>query len=201
MAAWQCMAKVYAELNKHRASAFNIINLLGLQYYESTHSAIIADLLNPEGSHGQMHLFLEAFLEICNKTSPLFPKPSKDIRQYFWFVEKEKSTSFGRLDIVVSCPELKYMFVVENKIWAAEQQDQLERYSHWLKIRKKSFPTSAIIYLTPKGEKSSTGDERDYYRMSYNPEMLSWLDAIIPKIQASRVRETIVQYRETVANL
>lgn len=45
------------------ASAFNIFQVLGRIYDEvGTHSALLANLLNPQGSHGQGTLFLERFL-------------------------------------------------------------------------------------------------------------------------------------------
>ena len=46
------------------AEDFNIFEILGVAHLEvSTHSAFIANLLNPKGSHSQGTKFLEKFLE------------------------------------------------------------------------------------------------------------------------------------------
>ena len=43
---------------------FNIFNVVGLRTDEvRLHSALIAELLNPKGSHGSSFHFLQAFLE------------------------------------------------------------------------------------------------------------------------------------------
>ena len=48
---------------RKRGELFNIFNVLGLNTDETrTHSAFLAELLNPEGSHGLGDQFLQAFL-------------------------------------------------------------------------------------------------------------------------------------------
>ena len=39
---------------------FNIFHILGVSHYENTHSTILAELLNPEGTHGLHNSFLKA---------------------------------------------------------------------------------------------------------------------------------------------
>src|SRR4051812_21689271 len=47
--------------------SFNIFNVLDLEYHETRlHSKFIAELLNPQGSHGQKTVFLKRFLEQLN---------------------------------------------------------------------------------------------------------------------------------------
>jgi len=41
---------------------FNMFRLLGVNHYENMHSAILAEFLNPNGSHGLKGRFLEAFV-------------------------------------------------------------------------------------------------------------------------------------------
>jgi hypothetical protein len=53
----------YAEHERTQASRFCLIRLLGIEELEKTHSRILADLLNPQGTHGQGRLFLEGFLD------------------------------------------------------------------------------------------------------------------------------------------
>ena len=44
-------------------SRFNMFGLCGVNHYENTHSAIIAEFLNSNGSHGLKSKFLEAFIQ------------------------------------------------------------------------------------------------------------------------------------------
>ena len=53
------------ELEKQeKGEFFNVFNTIGLRTEEvRLHSAFIAELLNPKGSHGLSYHFLQAFLE------------------------------------------------------------------------------------------------------------------------------------------
>jgi len=42
----------YSELLDATGGRFNMFGILGVNHYENTHSAIICELLNPQGSHG-----------------------------------------------------------------------------------------------------------------------------------------------------
>jgi hypothetical protein len=53
----------YAESERREAPRFILLRLLGFVELEKTHSRILADLLNPRGTHGQNGLFLEGFLD------------------------------------------------------------------------------------------------------------------------------------------
>jgi hypothetical protein len=111
---------------------------------ETTHSRIIAWLLNPRGSHGQENLFLIPFLRYLNICEP---------EKGSWRVTAEK----GRIDILLRREEPLSVIVIENKSnWANDQGHQLYRY--WHKEIKPHFPEDTglndsdrhrIIYLAP----------------------------------------------------
>jgi hypothetical protein len=46
---------------------FNMFRVVGVNHYENTHSGIIAEFLNPNGSHGLKDKFLREFI---NQTIP-----------------------------------------------------------------------------------------------------------------------------------
>ena len=78
--------------NKRRESGdmFNIFEILKAEHYEvSTHSAILAELLNPKGSHGCTDLFLKSFLEVLDQ---------KEFFQNLCDVTVEVENSIGALD-------------------------------------------------------------------------------------------------------
>ena len=48
-------------------AGFNVFSLCGVDHYETLHSKILAEFLNPKGSHGQGKLFLDLFCEILGR--------------------------------------------------------------------------------------------------------------------------------------
>ena len=189
------------ELRKKEASSFNLFKILSIERYEvTTHSAILADLLNPQGSHCQKSIFLQNFLNYFKEKFPeKFPSLSRtEIEQNYWFVEKEKVTLFGNLDIVVSCPDKQILVVIENKIDAKEQKNQLLRYNNWMKSQSDYFTTKILIYLTPDGRESLTVHGRTYYCFSYHNDILRWLENSLLEVNSSRIVESIKQYNEII---
>ena len=61
-----------------RGEQFNIFKVCGIDHYELQHSAIIAELLNPQGSHGQGALYLKLFMQVYGSKLP--------IDKYYWCV-------------------------------------------------------------------------------------------------------------------
>ena len=155
---------VALELERVSANKFNVFQVLGVTTNEvRTHSAFLSELLRPNGTHGQGSLFLWSFLNRCVAKHELddFIAPQQNVSDVDWYVEQEKSTGYGQLDIVVACPQLKYLFVIENKIFAGEQEDQLHRYAQWIKDSGYPEESRLLIYLTPDGRASvSHGDAR-----------------------------------------
>lgn len=126
------------EADKNVASQFNLFRLLRVERNEVyTHSAILADLLKPTGTHGQGNLFIDNFFKLLKNQNPGNSSIDKLSLASFryphsWRVEKEKITAFGRLDIAISSIDQKILVVIENKIDAMEQSDQLRRYEDWM---------------------------------------------------------------------
>ena len=104
-------------------------------------SAIIADLLNPSGSHGQQHKFLNAFLQIIKRPDLKDKKLPK--------VGPKVQTALGTPDILVAFEN--FGLVIENKYGAVEQPKQLQRYHEYL---NGEYGTDGfcLVYLTPEGD-------------------------------------------------
>jgi hypothetical protein len=189
-----------AEVERRQtASTFNIFRLMGVAYNEvGTHSALLADLLNPKGSHAQGTLFLERFLLFCTGVFPGLPVPPLPLSPEEWTVRAELVTPQGNLDLVLTASRLGYLYVIENKLLATEQTEQLARYSRWLQQRRAGYPYQALFYLTPDGRRSSTSNGATYYRLSYRHHIVSWLEETIPAVEAPRLAETLKQYVDIV---
>jgi hypothetical protein len=184
------------------ARQFNSFRLFAIASNEvRTHSAILAELLNPSGRHAQGALFLQGFVDICRAKNPDFPLLPAGFQNQKWVIEKEKITPLGYLDIIVACPTLRYRFAIENKIYAAEQPRQLQRYAQWLGWGARIYTAQALIFLTPSGRSAVNAEQAKYFRLSYREDVYEWLQATLPLVAAPRVRETIAQYLEIVEDL
>jgi len=184
------------------APAFNVFSVLGLSRDEArTHSAMLAQLLRPDGSHGQQFLFLTSFLRYCAKKYSGFPLPSEDIASGRWIVRTEIAFLEGRMDIVIQSRNIGCLYVIENKVDASEQDNQLFRYSRWMQKQQDDYPFQALRFLTPMGRPSLCADTVEYCQLSYRKDIATWLIEVMPLIQAERVRMVVQQYQELVAEL
>lgn len=187
------------------APEFNIFNILGVTRDEvRTHSAMIAELLNPIGNHGQGSLFLDSFIQKCLEKDP----ENLSLKQYQIFPENDTTsvltelhTTFGRIDIVILNPSFGFLCVIENKIDAYEQNQQLERYSKWIKTMNRDYPYNALVFLTVKGYVAASAGDNQYISLSYNYDIFNWIETNMVRIQAPVVKSTLRQYNYIVRNL
>lgn len=147
--------------------AFNIISLLGMENNERyTHSAIIADLLNPEGKHGFKNEFLTNFIKMVKIDGFQTAK-------VLIATEEHKGNQLGTrtyLDIVIKDEINKFNILIENKIWAEDQHIQLERYAEAYKNEK-----HLLLYLTPFGTPYRNSEFVNYQCISYQNEIRNWI--------------------------
>ena len=101
----------------------------------------------------------------------------------------------GRIDILLT-DKKNNAIIIENKIDASDQKNQLLRYYNYAIDKKLSYD---LIYLTKEGNKASdysTGKEKfDYKCISYRNDIIPWLESC--EQIATRyplIRETIHQY-------
>lgn len=165
---------------------------------ESFHSDFIGCLLNPRGTHGQGHIFLAAFLQMLRQLYPDLPTPPVPIERGRWLVKREQRITDGFLDIVLRNRTLGAHYIIENKVGAREQSEQIARYCDHLEAFSRYNPPTpyrAVFYLTKAGDPSYTHCGRKYYCISYHEHLCNWLDLAIPHIEAAAVREMVCQYR------
>lgn len=200
---------------------FNVFNILGLSSDEvRLHSALLAELLKPNGSHGLKDEFLEEFVakvihkvKLNNQTKDNSNNVSVDNSVLFKFhsktaiVEVEKSIGLvtdsegGRIDIIIT-DKNKNAIIIENKIYASDQNAQLIRYDTYAK--EKHLGKYKILYLTLNGIKASKGSAGEviYERISYNEDILNWLQSCEKiSVRQPLVRETINQYITIIKQL
>ncbi|OQA96124.1 MAG: Endonuclease NucS [Bacteroidetes bacterium ADurb.Bin217] len=162
---------------------FNIFQITGVNHYEAIHSAILAEFLNPRGTHGSGNIFLEKFIKCIHLDFEF------DINNAI--VVTEYVTTHGRIDILIESE--KKAIIIENKICANDQPEQLKRYNEFaIEKYQKNY---SIVYLTLHGELASedSGKNIIYKPISYVSDIISWLNDCMFGYN-SRVQETIKQY-------
>jgi hypothetical protein len=179
--------KKNAEILDAKGERFNMFRVCGVDYYENTHSAILAEFFNPDGSHGLKSKLLECFIE--KLTIPDFD--CTDARVY----REYHTGDDGRIDILI---ENKYghALILENKIYAGDQWKQLKRYDTFAE-KKYGKGKYQIFYMTLFGKDASeqSGEGVDYATVSYKTDIIGWLEQCVPIAEHfPMVRETIKQY-------
>lgn len=193
--------KTQQEEKRKRGENFNIFNVLGLSTSEvRLHSAFLAELLNPNGYHGLGYKFLEAFLcNIIQQVKPGFEfdiKSAKVSKEFYIGPISADYTEGGQIDLLIR-DDKNHAIVIENKIYAGDEQKQLLRYDNYAK-KNKTIESYRLLYLTLNGDEAteySTCNQVEYQCISYREDILSWLQSCIG-IAALHpiVRETIRQY-------
>lgn len=178
--------QIWAEQHK-RGEDFNIFKVCGVNHYEVIHSAIIAEFLDPAGSHGQDHLFLKAFLDTIPSDNFLFDLNGVSVKT-------EDNFDNGRIDIIIQNAN-KQSIIIENKIYAKDQNEQLKRYD---RFASDVFVNGyKILYLTLDGHEpeDQASKEVRHTSVSYSKHILKWLNECKRLVaDKPRIRETISQY-------
>ncbi len=189
-----------------RGEQFNLFHTCGVNHYEVTHSAILAELLSPDGTHGQKDAYLKLFLDVVKgavdredeKTNvlSLFNTSAAEVRT-------EYSIGNGRIDILITDNVQRQAVIIENKIYAGDQYEQLKRYDTFAKetYGKGKY---IILYLTLFGEDASeqSGEGVRYTNVSYDRDILEWINRCIARsVSMPLIRETLVQYANHIKKL
>lgn len=183
-------------------TGFNIFTILRDENEEvMLHSKFLFELLNPRGAHNKGQLYLSLFLDDLNKNNnisiPQFDYNSLDKSAVY----RERQN----IDLLIFLPD-GYTIIIENKIYAGDQEAQLERYySIVVNQYKRDSDKLFIIYLTLDGHKPtpfSIGNlNHTVCCISYASEIDDWLDQCILKTQDFNIKEVITQYKSLICKL
>lgn len=177
---------------------FNIFSVIGVNHYETINSSILAELLNPKGSHGLKHHFLSAFIEEVNKHGKmcLFDCKTANVTTEAYVGGN------GRIDILIEDSN-HHAIILENKIYANDQNKQLKRYNDYA-ANNYHAGNFTILYLTLDGVNASdnSGKGVEYIPISYKETIIEWLEECVRiAVHYPIVRETINQYINHVKQL
>lgn len=199
--------KKYEEIAKITGENYNVFKVLGFTTKEvKLHSAFIADLLNPKGSHGMGDVFLKIFIR---QLPDNIQKQITDTRDTIIEVEKwlgkidNIDWTGGYIDILISFKN-SVSIIIENKINALDQEGQLRRYFNFKQ-------SASIIYLSLDGKKAIDYSTKNIefpdklihpILFSYRENIKQWLEECIKEtVYLPLLRETISQYVNIIRHL
>ncbi len=98
------IGRVYEKVVEATGENFNVFQILNLSTNETrTHSALLAEFLDPKGSHGQGSIFLELFLQKMNILDFDFNNAKVTKEKYAGSID-DNYLEGGRLDILLQKP-------------------------------------------------------------------------------------------------
>ena len=170
---------------------FNVFKVFSC--HEKNLSAVIANLLNPSGSHGKGRIFLDAFLTRIERYDLLTQEPRA--------VTCEAPTdcienSNRRIDILVAFEN--FGLGIENKKTDdGDQEQQIKDYIEHLK--KKYKEKYCLVYITPEGGDPSAISMPPHLRnrrkeegklicVSYRHDILEWVRECYQLCESDKVR-------------
>jgi hypothetical protein len=198
---------VQAAIGQPSASrcTFNVFQVTRRSGFEVTsHSALLCDLLDPRGTHGQGGAFLQAFLAMLDDNLPndtsRAPWPPAD---GWWSVVSEFPAAQGRLDILLTNrgPSGPATIVIENK-WDHRLGDlQLERYAEYLVALSplERGHRKCLAYLTRSGEDPGMRMPVDFVQLGHSVHICRLLQDTLETMREtvpSALREPLLQYCE-----
>ena len=177
------------------SSRFNLLSIIEKDRAETEiHSKVLYSLLSQNWEKKDKETFLTLFLkELGIEEEIIYNKT--------WEVTREKAfdldTVKGRLDFEIKSKD--YIYIIEMKIDAGDQPEQLIRYQEFAKEQHKKYK---IFYLTLDGHsasKKSVGEEVseeikkvEYTNISFQEEILNWLGKCLDLVKGKENKSTCI---------
>jgi hypothetical protein len=180
---------------------FNMLSFFNPR--EPTISKILAFFLSPHEKHGQKAAFLRRFLlRFKVSDAQLLLDEGAKVN-----VKCEYHTDDGRhIDIVVFFGGRKFAVGIENKIWAADQKNQVRDYCR--SLYKETDGKYVLFYLTPdrhspsssepEGDDKQERDDKYRYQCIDYEDIRDLLDDYETVCRADNVRGFIRQFQQHI---
>ena len=211
----------YDEIERITGEKYNVFSILGLSSDELAHSKFIANLLSPQGSHGQGDIYLKLFFECMREKflsydddgkAPISEDSNFHVLEKFETekarcqTEKHagkvnfKESEGGRIDIYLKSGN--HEVIIENKVHAGDQYQQLKRYHTFA-------PEAPIFYLSlydsnevSLGSKKDLIEGKHFFSISYETDVLNWIEKCVEQSASIPfIRETLRQYTFLIKRL
>lgn len=171
---------------------FNLLHSVGFRSQEIMHSKFIATMLDPKGLHGMRNQNLKFLFDRIG----IIGFKTEQAK-----VEIEQSAGNRRIDIKINIGN--DVVIIENKVWAKDQDRQLADY---YTACKTSTNRVEVIYLTIDGKKPTKNSLGEILHLnqvkciSYEKHIIPWIDECAI-YAAGRVKTSLEMYSELVSDL
>lgn len=173
----------------HRPAGFNLFSILRSSSDEvRLHSRFLAFLLDPKATHNQGTALLNLLLKRLGI-------------QNFGLENATVEVEYRNIDILVR-NQTKQAVIIENKIYAGDQDEQLWGYHQ--RMQAEGYREIWTTYLTLDGAEPSEQSRKSLpvILLSYEAEIIAWLKDCIPLVaREPGVRESVFQYIELLKKL
>lgn len=195
------ISRKYKIINSTKET-FNIFSILRNEYDEvNLHSKFLSELLKDK-NHGRK--FIELLLPIIGVENINY----KRVNIFSEYSVKDN----GRIDIILKffLEDNKKVIVIENKIYADDQYQQLKRYYDSMLMEGYKSEEIELVYLTLAGAEPSEDSikglpaaVRENMRIiSYKDDIITWIEDCIKEVaQVPIIRETLVQYESLLKKI
>ena len=164
---------------KEEGKCFNVFSALNMCSDEvRLHSRLLATLLNPKANHGLENEFLKLFLIALGLPEDYITYCKEQIVERP--IGEVTEATGGRIDIILE--DRGHAVIIENKIYAGDQPNQLLRY-HNYGVKTFGENNFKLVYLTLYGNKSSPdslgGENFEFIKFSYAQDVLKLLKKLM----------------------
>ena len=186
---------------KKEGKSFNVFSALDICSDEvRLHSRLLATLLNPKANHGLENEFLKSFLIALGLPEDYITYCKEQIVERP--IGEVTEATGGRIDIILE--DRGHAVIIENKIYASDQPNQLLRYYNY---GLKTFGENnfKLVYLTLYGNEPSPdslgGEDFEFIKLSYAQDVLKLLKKLMKSKPQKPVHRTIKDYITIIKQL
>ena len=186
---------------KEEGKCFNVFSALNMCSDEvRLHSRLLATLLNPKANHSLGNEFLKLFLIALGLPEDYITYCKEQIVERT--IGEVTETTGGRIDIILE--DRGHAVIIENKIYAGDQPNQLLRY-HNYGVKQFGENNFKLVYLTLDGSEPSSyslgGGHFEFIKLSYAQDILGLLDRLMTTYPQKPIHRTIKDYITIIKQL
>lgn len=171
------------------------------------HSRFIHSLLDPSNNHNQGTIFLDLFMQSCS------------LDEFKIDINNAKVTREDHnIDILISDEVNSKYIIIENKIYAEDQKEQIQNYIKYIYDELDEKADIYVLYLTLYGKKPSNASlgefkldgnylkngkqQAKFKSISYKNDILKWLNECRAEMQNLLKFDLIIsQYIDVIKSL
>ena len=186
---------------EEEGKCFNVFSALNMCSDEvRLHSRLFATLLNPKANHGLGNKFLKLFLLALGLPEDYITHCKEQIVERP--IGEVTETNGGRIDIIIE--DREHAVIIENKIYAGDQPNQLLRY-HNYGVKTFGENNFKLVYLTLYGSEPSPyslgGEHFEFIKLSYAQDILKLLEDFVLTQPQKPVHSTVEDYITIIKQL